>query len=31
MKRHRECIYNAELDLETLVWTAGADSEDCGH
>jgi hypothetical protein len=23
MKRHRECIYRAELDMETLVWTRG--------
>ena len=24
MHRHRECVYRAELDLETLVWTRGA-------
>jgi hypothetical protein len=23
MHRHRECIYRAELDMETLVWTRG--------
>jgi hypothetical protein len=23
MKRHRECVYRAELDMETLVWTRG--------
>ena len=23
MKRKRECIYSAELDMETLVWTRG--------
>ena len=25
MKRVRECIHSAELDLETLVWTRGRD------
>jgi hypothetical protein len=25
MKRHRECVAGAELDMETLVWTRGAD------
>jgi hypothetical protein len=25
MKRHRECVYRAELDLETLVCTRGRD------
>ena len=25
MHRHRECIYRAELDMETLVWTRGRD------
>jgi hypothetical protein len=25
MKRVRECIYSAELDLPTLVWTRGRD------
>lgn len=24
MKRRRECVYGAELDLATLVWTRGA-------
>lgn len=24
MKRVRECVYGAELDLHTLVWTRGA-------
>jgi len=24
MKRQRECVYGAELDLATLVWTRGA-------
>jgi hypothetical protein len=24
MHRHRACVYRAELDLETLVWTRGA-------
>jgi hypothetical protein len=24
MKRVRECVYGAELDLQTLVWTRGA-------
>lgn len=24
MKRVRECVYGAELDLKTLVWTRGA-------
>ena len=24
MKRRRECVYGAELDLSTLVWTHGA-------
>jgi len=23
MKRHRECVYRAELDMETMVWTRG--------
>jgi len=23
MHRHRECVYRAELDMETLVWTRG--------
>jgi hypothetical protein len=23
MKSRRECVYTAELDLETLVWTRG--------
>jgi hypothetical protein len=23
MNRHRECVYRAELDMETLVWTRG--------
>jgi len=23
MKRHPECRYRAELDMETLVWTRG--------
>jgi hypothetical protein len=23
MKSIRECVYNAELDMETLVWTRG--------
>jgi hypothetical protein len=23
MHRHKECVYRAELDLETLVWTRG--------
>ena len=23
MKRKRECIYSAELDLTTLIWTRG--------
>ena len=23
MSRHRECVYRAELDMETLVWTRG--------
>lgn len=23
MKRVRECVYSAELDLQTLVWTRG--------
>ena len=25
MKRVRECVYGAELDLQTLVWTRGRD------
>lgn len=25
MKRVRECVYGAELDLPTLVWTRGRD------
>jgi hypothetical protein len=25
MKRKRECVYGAELDLATLVWTRGRD------
>ena len=25
MKRVRECVYGAELDLQTLVWTRGKD------
>lgn len=25
MKRVRECVYGAELDLATLVWTRGRD------
>jgi hypothetical protein len=25
MKRIRECVYGAELDLESLVWTRGRD------
>lgn len=25
MKRQRECVYGAELDLATLVWTRGRD------
>jgi hypothetical protein len=25
MKRIRECVYGAELDLQTLVWTRGRD------
>jgi hypothetical protein len=25
MKRVRECVYSAELDLQTLVWTRGRD------
>lgn len=25
MKRVRECVYGAELDLTTLVWTRGRD------
>lgn len=25
MHRHRECVYRAELDLPTLVWTRGRD------
>lgn len=24
MKRRRECVHGAELDLRTLVWTRGA-------
>lgn len=24
MKRIRECVYSAELDLQTLIWTRGA-------
>jgi hypothetical protein len=24
MHRYRECVYSAELDLGTLVWTRGA-------
>jgi hypothetical protein len=23
MSRHKECVYRAELDMETLVWTRG--------
>jgi hypothetical protein len=23
MHRHKECVYRAELDMETLVWTRG--------
>jgi hypothetical protein len=23
MHRHKECLYRAELDMETLVWTRG--------
>ena len=23
MKRHRECVFTAELDMETLVWIRG--------
>jgi hypothetical protein len=23
MHRHRECVYRAELDMQTLVWTRG--------
>jgi hypothetical protein len=26
MKRVRECVYGAELDLQTLIWTRGRDS-----
>jgi hypothetical protein len=25
MKRVRECVYGAELDLQTLIWTRGRD------
>jgi hypothetical protein len=25
MKHIRECVYAAELDLQTLVWTRGRD------
>jgi hypothetical protein len=25
MHRHRECVYRAELDLRTLIWTRGRD------
>ena len=25
MKRVRECVYGADLDLQTLVWTRGSD------
>lgn len=25
MKRVRECVYGAELDMQTLVWTRGRD------
>jgi len=25
MKRVRECVYEAELQLQTLVWTRGRD------
>jgi hypothetical protein len=25
MKRIRECVYGAELDLPTLIWTRGRD------
>jgi hypothetical protein len=25
MKRVRECVYGAELDLATLIWTRGKD------
>ena len=25
MKRVRECVYGAELDLQTLIWTRGND------
>ena len=25
MKRARECVHGAELDLETLIWTRGRD------
>jgi hypothetical protein len=23
MSRHKECVYRAEFDMETLVWTRG--------
>ena len=26
MHRHRDCVYRAELDMETLVWTRGSGS-----
>jgi hypothetical protein len=25
MKRKRECVYGAKLDLQTIIWTRGRD------